>query len=81
MPVGSDAYSKTQVDNMLSAISGRIGAVETSVSGLSTSLGNLQQTVNNLDTEGYQYYATYGTTEIDGVSTENVFQLHQMKGG
>lgn len=75
--VGGNCYTKTEMNAKLNEIKGRLDTVEeqsstnkASIDSVSQGLADLQQTVSNIDTEGYQYSATY---------EENVFSLIQTK--
>lgn len=84
----TDAYTKDEVDQLLAALRNTIAAntsnIETNttnIAALGRSVETLQQTLNSLDTEGYTYYATYGTAVLaTGEEAENVFTLYQVKG-
>lgn len=83
--VGVAGYSKQEMDVIINALTtktnsngSKIGTLETNFQTLSNSFGILQQTVNGLDTEGYQYYATY---EKEESSDNYVYKLHEKKGG
>lgn len=89
--VGNDTYSRDEIDSIVtSSLAGLSAAISTnqdaiaahasSILSLSSALENLRQTVNNLDTDGVTYYATYGTAEIGGAETENVFTLYEVDG-
>lgn len=93
-PIGSDTYTKDEVDNLVAGIvddvndlkssnttnETNITANTTNIAALSGTVTNLQQALNNLDVEGATYYATFGTAEINGTDTENVFTLHEVDG-
>ena len=84
----TDAYTKDEVDQLLAALRNTIAAntsnIETNttnIAALGRSVETLQQTLNSLDTEGFTYYATYGTAVLaNGEEAENVFTLYQVKG-
>lgn len=86
--IGGDAYTKAEIDAMVSALQAdidaneqSIGANATNITSLGRSLDSLQQELRNLDTEGYTYYATYGTTTLlNGQEADNVFTLYEVKG-
>lgn len=70
----------TGIKTSSSAVSGKVDKNVLDIDSLSRSLTSLQQEVNNLDTEGYTYYATYGTATLaTGEEAENVFTLYEVK--
>ena len=87
--IGGDAYTKDEVNAMISALTDglnstdqKVAANETNISSLSGTMTKLQQDFNNLDVEGYTYYATYGkATLLNGTEAENVFTLYECKDG
>jgi len=84
----TDSYTKEEIDQLLSTIRNSITANTTNIAtnttnieALGRNVETLQQTLNNLDTEGFTYYATYGTAVLaNGEEAENVFTLYQVKG-
>ena len=76
----SDANTRINaINNATDGFDTRLGDTERSLLSLSNTVGNIQQAISEIDTEGYTYYATYGTAEIGGAETENVYALHQVK--
>lgn len=83
----SARYTMDQVDELIVSLqntidtnSTNITTNTTTISSLSQALTNLQQEVKSIDTEGYTYYATYGTaTLMTGEEAENVFTLWECK--
>lgn len=76
--VGGDCYTKQETDQKITELKTRLDAVEEqsetnkdNIDSVSRGLTNLQQEVANIDTEGYQYSATY---------EDNTFSLIQSKG-
>ena len=85
--IGSDSYSKSEIDtiaqNMSTTIGNRISSVESDVQTNETNIDSLSRTLNrvasdldNLDVEGYTYTATLSTDENTGA---NIFNLIQQK--
>ena len=80
--IGSDAYTKTEVDNLLttirnsvSSLSSDLGITNANLTSLSRTVERVAQDLANLDTEGYTYYAaltqdgdtyTFTLYEVDG---------------
>ena len=80
--IGSDAYTKTEVNQLLAAISTSVSSLSSDLSTTNSNLTSLSRTVErvaqdlaNLDTEGYSYYAalsqdgdtyTFTLYEVDG---------------
>ena len=80
--IGSDGYTKTEVDNLLSGIrnsvsslSSDLGITNSNLTSLSRTVERVAQDLANLDTEGYTYYAaltqdgntyTFTLYELDG---------------
>lgn len=87
--IGGDAYTKDEVNTIVSALQEGIDENKqnaesnaTNIASLSGTVTNLQQTLNNLDVEGYTYYATYGrATLLNGDVADNVFTLYECKDG
>lgn len=78
--IGGDTYTKTQTDNKISTLKTDIDSNTTNISSLSRAVDTLRQNLDGLDTEGYTYYATYGTTTLaTGEEKENVFTLYEVK--
>lgn len=78
--IGGDTYTKTQTDNKISTLKTDIDSNTTNISSLSRAVDTLRQDLDGLDTEGYTYYATYGTTTLaTGEEKENVFTLYEVK--
>lgn len=86
--VGSDSYSKDEVDAKVKTLENTIAQqVEdittntTNISDLSGRLDSLIQQFNALDTEGYTYYMTYGhaTMVETGEESDYVLTLYQVK--
>ena len=85
--IGGDTYTKAQMDSKFSAINTSIDANTqnvtsntTNISALSRSVDTLRQDLDAIDTEGYTYYATYGTATLaTGEEKENVFTLYEVK--
>ena len=78
--IGGDTYAKTQTDNKISTLKTDIDSNTTNISSLSRAVDTLRQDLDGLDTEGYTYYATYGTTTLaTGEEKENVFTLYEVK--
>lgn len=80
--IGSDAYTKTEVNQLLAAISNSVSSLSSDLATTNSNLTSLSRTVErvaqdlaNLDTEGYSYYAalsqdgdtyTFTLYEVDG---------------
>lgn len=84
--VGPTVYTKTQIDQKLTNLqnadtlmTSNITSLQSDISRIDGNITNLSQTIENMDTTGFQYFAEYGTAEIDGVPTENVYTLYQYK--
>lgn len=78
--IGGDTYTKTQTDSKISTLKTDIDSNTTNISSLSRAVDTLRQDLDGLDTEGYTYYATYGTTTLaTGEEKENVFTLYEVK--
>ena len=86
--VGSDSYSKSEVDAKVRTLENTIAQqVEdittnaTNISDISGRLDSLIQQFNALDTEGYTYYMTYGhaTMVETGEESDYVLTLYQVK--
>ena len=86
--VGSDSYSKSEVDAKVRTLENTIAQqVEdiatnaTNISDISGKLDSLIQQFNALDTEGYTYYMTYGhaTMVETGEESDYVLTLYQVK--
>lgn len=78
--IGGDTYTKTQTDNKISTLKTDIDSNTTNISSLSRAVDTLRQDLDGLDTEGYTYYATYGTTTLaTGEEKENIFTLYEVK--
>lgn len=83
----SARYTMNQVDELIVSLqntvdtnSANVATNTTTISSLSQALTSLQQEVKSIDTEGYTYYATYGTaTLMTGEEAENVFTLWECK--
>lgn len=82
IPVGSDSYSKAELDAMLNPITNtiseqgqKIDSNTTNINSLSNSLTKLQQDVSEIDTEGYTYYATL-TQDDNG---NYIYSLYEVK--
>ena len=86
--IGSDSYSKSDVDtivqNLSSTIGNRIGSVESDVQTNETNIESLSRTINrvasdldNLDVEGY----TYDTTITQDDNGNYIFRLIETKDG
>ncbi len=85
--IGGNAYTKDQIDIMISEINDKFSSTNNEVAknkndistntqnigSLSRTLTSLQQQFNDLDVEGYTYYTEYGT--------DNVFKLIEVKDG
>ena len=85
--IGGDNYTKSQIDSKnselrsdIDANTQNIASNATNISALSRTVDGIRQDLNNLDTEGYTYYATYGTATLaTGDEKENVFTLYEVK--
>ena len=86
--IGSDSYSKSEVDtivqNLSSTIGNRISSVESDVQTNETNIESLSRTINrvasdldNLDVEGY----TYDTTITQDDNGNYIFRLIETKDG
>ena len=81
--VGSDSYSKAEVDQLLQAVSARFSTVEgnqtttdSNLSQLSRAVDRIAQDLANLDTEGYTYYAALSQND----NNDYVFTLYEVDG-
>ena len=81
--IGSDSYTKGEVDTLISnataevtAIGGRVASAETNINSLSRTVDKVVQDLANLDTEGYTYDARL-STEGDN----RVFTLYETQDG
>lgn len=82
--VGGTGYSKEEIDAIINGITSKLNSntektttLESNYTSLSNQFGILQSTVNSLDTNGYQYYATYTKDE----SSDNyIYRLYEKKG-
>ena len=83
--IGSDSYSKAEVDAIVQGISttigNRISSVESDVQTNETNIDSLSRTLNrvasdldNLDVEGYTYTATLSVDENTGANILNLIQ-------
>jgi hypothetical protein len=86
--IGGDTYTKSQMDSKLSSINTSVDANTQNITSNTTNIASLSRNVDTLrkdldaiDTEGYTYYATYGTATLaTGEEKENVFTLYEVKG-
>lgn len=85
--IGNVTYTKSEVDDIASSLQTKINVNTQNIatnaenlSSLNNALTNLQQEVKNIDTEGYTYYATYGTAVLmTGEESDNVYTLWEVK--
>lgn len=85
--IGGDTYTKSQMDSKLSSINTsvdvntqNITSNTTNIASLSRNVDTLRKDLDAIDTEGYTYYATYGTATLaTGEEKENVFTLYEVK--
>lgn len=92
--IGSDAYTKDEINEKIAAVNANLASLEQSVEGnaqqieanatnisaVSRAVDNVRQDLNNLDVEGYTYYASYGkATLATGDEADNVFTLFEVK--
>lgn len=83
--IGSDAYTKDEINEKIAAINATISALQlsvesneqqietnsTNISSLSRVVDGVRYDLDNLDVEGNEYYATY--------DSENTFTLYEVK--
>ena len=95
--IGSDAYTKTEVDNLLATIRSSVSSLSSDLATTNSNLTSLSRTVErvaqdlaNLDTEGYSYYAaltqdgdtyTFTLYEVDGEEETVKSQFNLPAGG
>lgn len=89
--IGGDTYTKSQmdekvsalksdIDNKASSLKADIDSNTTNISSLSRTVDSIRHDVDSIDTEGYTYYATYGNATLaTGEESENVFTLYEVK--
>lgn len=78
--IGGDTYTKTQVDNKIATLKADVDSNVTNIASLSRTVDSIRQDLDSLDTEGYTYYATYGSATLaTGEEKENVFTLYEVK--
>lgn len=78
--IGSDAYTKTEVDQLLASISNSVSSLSSDLATTNSNLTSLSRTVErvaqdlaNLDTEGYSYYAAL--TQDGGTYTFTLYEV------
>ena len=69
--IGTDAYSKNEVDNLMAPIKNQAESNATAIEGINEIVGVLQETIGSLDQRPrLTYEATYGTTGPNGETIE-----------
>ena len=91
IPVG---FTQTEIDSIINPLNTRINTLtnridgydtqitqnQSNIASLNNTVSSLQQAVSEIDTEGYEYFADYGTYEVAGQETNNVYRLRKVKG-
>lgn len=72
--IGMEAYTKSEIDILLNALSDRVSINTQNIATLNQTLDRLSQQVSNLDVEGLSYYATL-TTEDSSTYTYTLYEV------